>query len=83
MKIELCFGSSCFVKGSTTVKDMLLAALEKDHLMDKVEIAGTLCLGACKEKGANLRLDGEVITGITKDNFQQFYDERIKKVLEA
>ncbi|MFA6844518.1 MAG: (2Fe-2S) ferredoxin domain-containing protein [Sphaerochaetaceae bacterium] len=81
MKIELCFGSSCHVKGANTVFELLKAALKENHLEDKVEVAGTLCLGQCKEPGANLRLDGEIVTGITASNFKQFFDTRIKQAL--
>jgi hypothetical protein len=83
MKIELCFGSSCHVKGSKKVFNLLEEALERDGLADKVELAGTLCLGECKSNGANLKVDGLVVTGIREDNFDAFYDEKVKKPLLA
>ena len=78
MTIELCFGSSCHVKGAATVHEMLENALERDGLLDKVELIGTLCLGHCKEMGANVRVDGNVITGITQANFDEFYNNVVK-----
>ncbi len=81
MKIELCFGSSCHVKGSKRVYALLEEALKRDNLEDKVELAGTLCMGECKANGANLKVDGEVVTGIRADNFDEFYNEKVKKPL--
>ena len=78
MTIELCFGSSCHVKGAATVHQMLEDRLEQDGLLDKVELIGTLCLGHCKEMGANVRIDGEVVTGITQANFEDFYQSKVK-----
>ncbi|NLZ69288.1 MAG: (2Fe-2S) ferredoxin domain-containing protein [Spirochaetales bacterium] len=81
MKIELCFGSSCHVKGSKKIFALLQEALSADNLTDKVELAGTLCLGECKANGANLKIDDKVYTGIRADNFDEFYAENIKKPL--
>jgi NADH:ubiquinone oxidoreductase subunit E len=81
MKINVCFGSSCHIKGAGSVYEMLLQALKENHLEEKVQVGGTLCLGHCKEPGVNLTLDGEVVTGVTKDTFQEFFDTRVKKPL--
>lgn len=81
MKVEICFGSSCHTKGAADLYERLLKALRDDGLDDKVEVDGTLCLGHCKEKGVNVRVDDEVILGITADNFTGFYERRIKKPL--
>ncbi len=81
MKIEVCFGSSCHVKGSPQIFQMLQDAIKKNNLQEKVTLGGTLCMGHCKEPGANLMVDGEVYTGLTVDNFAQFFDEHVKKPL--
>lgn len=81
MKIEVCFGSSCHVKGAPAVLQMLQDAIKENHLEDKVEIGGTLCMGLCKEPGANLKVDGVPVTGITQANFAQFFEEKVKKPL--
>jgi NADH:ubiquinone oxidoreductase subunit E len=81
MKIELCMGSSCHVKGSQSVLDALKDGIRENKLEGKVILAGSVCLGACKSGGANLKLDGEVVTGITKENFPEFFETRVKKPL--
>ena len=44
MKIEVCFGSSCHVKGSPQIFQMLQDEIKKNHLEDKVSLGGTLCI---------------------------------------
>lgn len=83
MTIELCFGSSCHVKGSSAIYEMLKEAIKSNGLEKKVKIAGTLCLGHCNSGGANMRIDGEVVTGITRENFDQTFEEKIKKPLSS
>lgn len=81
MKIELCFGSSCHVKGSKNVYALLEEALERDGLTDKVELCGTLCLGECKADGCNMKIDNEIVTGVKTSSFDTFYEEKVRKPL--
>lgn len=83
MTIELCFGSSCHVKGSSAVYEMLKEAIKINDLEKKVKIAGTLCLGHCNSGGANMKIDGEIVTGVTKENFDQIFSEKVKGPLLA
>ena len=44
MKVTVCIGSSCHLKGSRQVVETLCRLVEENHLEDKVEISGTFCL---------------------------------------
>ena len=61
---------------------MLREAIAANKLEDKIELAGSICLGACKENGANLRVDGEVVSGITKENFYEFFNTKVIDALK-
>ncbi|MEG0528852.1 MAG: (2Fe-2S) ferredoxin domain-containing protein [Bacilli bacterium] len=77
MEIYICVGSSCHLKGSHEIIDLLKEHLEKDNLTEKVTLRGTFCLGKCTSEGVNVKVNDEVITGIKKENFEQFYNEKI------
>ncbi|MBE6345233.1 MAG: (2Fe-2S) ferredoxin domain-containing protein [Spirochaetaceae bacterium] len=81
MTIEVCMGSSCHAKGASRVLDMLRKAISENNLEDKINLSGTLCLGQCAEPGANMKIDGEIVTDITEENFPDFFENRIKKLL--
>ena len=49
MKITVCIGSSCHVKGSRLVVEQLKNLISENKLEDKVELAGTFCLGQCQQ----------------------------------
>ena len=49
MKITVCIGSSCHVKGSRSVVEQLQALIAQHALGDKVELAGTFCMGHCQQ----------------------------------
>lgn len=50
VKISVCIGSACHLKGSYNVINTLQQAVEKHKLADRVEIAGSFCTGHCGEK---------------------------------
>jgi len=81
MKIEVCLGSTCHVKGGNRVLDLLKEAIKKNHLEKKVELGGTVCLGQCKSNGVNMKIDGNIVTGVTEQGFNEFFKEKVIKAL--
>ncbi|WP_294562493.1 (2Fe-2S) ferredoxin domain-containing protein [uncultured Traorella sp.] len=65
--IEICVGSSCFVKGSNELVEKLKKYLEENHLEDKVQLKGAFCMGQCA-KGLGVRVDGKLLEGVTLAN---------------
>ena len=45
MKICVCVGSSCHLKGSYDIINLMKAALEKYGLTDTVDLSAAFCLG--------------------------------------
>ena len=48
MKITVCVGSSCHVKGSHEVVARLEQLITEHQLKDQVEMTGTFCIGRCQ-----------------------------------
>lgn len=82
MEIFVCVGSSCHLKGSHHIIDLLRERLEKDGLSSKVSLKATFCLGYCGSNGVNMKVDGEIVTGINDDNFEKIYQENIVNKLK-
>ena len=47
MKVTICIGSSCHLKGSRQIVEQLQYLVKENHLEDKVELGGTFCMGNC------------------------------------
>lgn len=65
--IEICVGSSCFVKGSNQLVELLKKYLEEKNLEDQVQLKGAFCMGQCA-KGLGVRVDGKLLEGVTLAN---------------
>ncbi len=55
MKVVVCIGSSCHIKGSRLVVERLQALVAEHGVGDKVDLSGTFCLGRCAEGSAFLQ----------------------------
>ena len=64
MKISICVGSSCHLKGSYDIINLMKEHLEKNDLTDRVELSAAFCLGRCTSTGVTIQVDDEIITGV-------------------
>lgn len=79
MEILICVGSSCHLKGSYDVINLFKDAVKKNDLEDKVTLRGTFCLGKCASLGVTIKVDNEIITGVTPDNFENVFNKYVLK----
>ncbi len=79
MIIQICVGSSCHLKGAPEIVDMFKEAVEKNHLETEITLAGSFCTGKCNREGVSVTVDDEVFTGITRENFKEFFENNVMK----
>lgn len=77
MIIQICVGSSCHIKGSAEIVELLQAAVAENHLENDVTLAGSFCIGKCNRIGVTVQVDDEVHTGVTKEGFKEFFQEQV------
>ena len=83
MIIQVCVGSSCHIKGSPEIIELLQKAVEEYHLENEVTLAGSFCIGKCNRVGVTVQTDDDIHTGITKENFKEFFKENVLDKLET
>lgn len=74
VKISVCIGSACHLKGSYNVINGLQQAAEKNGVTDKVSINGTFCTGNCGSKGVAVIVDEEYF-GVDPTKVKDFFNE--------
>ena len=82
MIIQVCVGSSCHLKGSPEIVELLQKAVEDHHLENEVTLAGSFCIGRCNRIGVTLQVDDEIHVGITKENFKEFFNAHVLTKIE-
>ena len=75
MKITVCIGSSCHIKGSRSVVEQLQYLINENGLKDEVALAGTFCMGRCQQ-GVCVTVD-DAFFSVSPDTVKGFFEENV------
>ena len=75
MKVTVCIGSSCHIKGSRQVVEKLQELISDNKIEDKVELGGTFCLGNC-QKGVSVTVD-DALHSVSPETVDEFFAKEI------
>ena len=77
MKVTVCIGSSCHIKGSRSVVEQLQHLIGENNLTKKVELSGTFCMGKCQQ-GVCVTVD-DTFHSVTPETVKDFFETAIKE----
>ena len=75
VKVTICIGSSCHLKGSRQIVEELQRLVATRQLKDKVELAGQFCMGNC-QNGVCVTVDGAPFS-LRPEDTQRFFEEQV------
>lgn len=76
MNIYICVGSSCHLKGSYDIIQLMKEAIEKNELENKIQLSAAFCLGHCTD-GVSVKINDDVICGVSKESFPEFFQNQV------
>ena len=75
--VQVCVGSSCHLKGSQDIVELLQDSIAQHHLEDDVILTGSFCIGKCNRVGVTIQVNDEVYVGVTRETFRDFFKSAI------
>ena len=75
MKVTVCIGSSCHLKGSRQIVERLQALVAEKDLKEKVELSGKFCMGNC-QNGVCVTVDDELFS-VSPETVDEFFQTNI------
>ncbi|MDE7360949.1 MAG: NAD(P)H-dependent oxidoreductase subunit E [Oscillospiraceae bacterium] len=75
MKVTVCIGSSCHLKGSRRVVEGLQYLIAENNLKEKVELGGTFCMNNC-QNGVCVNVDDKTFS-VSPDTVDDFFKTEI------
>ena len=75
LKITVCIGSSCHIKGSRQVVQQLQQLIADNNLGEKVELSGTFCMGKCQQ-GVCVTVNN-TFHSVTPESVAEFFDNEV------
>ena len=79
--VQICVGSSCYLKGSQDIVELLQNAVAEHNIEDEVVLSGSFCIGKCNREGVTVQVDDDIHVGITRENFREFFQKHILDVI--
>ena len=76
MKVTVCIGSSCHIKGSRQVVEQLQQLVGDNGLKEKVDLGGTFCMGKCQQ-GVCVTVDDQFYS-VSPETTEEFFNNNIK-----
>ena len=75
MKITICIGSSCHLKGSRQIVESLQELVDQNGLAERMQLSGTFCMGRCTE-GVCVRVD-DAFFSLKPEDTASFFSEEV------
>ena len=75
MKITVCIGSSCHIKGARQVVETFNRLIKEKSVQDKVELGGTFCMGKCQQNVC-VSIDEEFFS-VSPDPAESFFTNEV------
>ena len=80
--VQICVGSSCHLKGSQQIVELMQKAVDEYKLDGDVVLVGSFCVGKCNRDGVTVQINDDIHVGITTQNFRDFFKKNILDVIE-
>jgi NADH:ubiquinone oxidoreductase subunit E len=81
MKITICIGSSCHLKGSRQVVEQLQDLVAGGGLEGRIELCGAFCMGNCTQ-GVRVNIDDEPFS-LRPEDVSGFFNNEVLPRLET
>ena len=75
MRVTLCIGSACHLKGSREIIQQLQQLVKEHGVSDKVDLNGAFCTGNCVN-GVCVTVDGTLYS-LSPETTKEFFEKEI------
>lgn len=82
LTIQVCVGSSCFLRGSKNIIAEIEKLITEFQLNDKVLLKGCFCHGKCTG-GVTVMVQEKLFTGVTPKDVEELFEHEILPVIKG
>ena len=79
IELNVCIGSSCYLKGSYNVIQSFQQIIEAKNLHDKVELKAQFCMKQC-QLGVSVSI-GDKLYSVSPDTVESFFESTVLPML--
>ena len=82
VKLNVCIGSACHIKGSYNIIQTFQQLLEERKLHDRIEFKASFCMKSCNNTGVSVSVNGEAYD-VMPERAEGFFDEVVLPLIKA
>ena len=75
MRITVCLGDSCHLKGTRQVAETLQQLIAQNGLKDEIDLGGAFCMGRC-QTGVSVTLDEQYFS-LSPETTEDFFRSEV------
>ena len=76
LRLSICFGSACHLRGAYGVLNAFKALITKYEVQSEIDIEGNFCQGQCTE-GVVIKINDEIITNVAQEKVYKIFIEKV------
>lgn len=76
LRLSICFGSACHLRGAYNVLNAFKALIDKYGVQSEIDIEGNFCQSHCTE-GVVIKINDEIITNVAKEKVHDIFMEKV------
>lgn len=76
VKLSICIGSACHLRGAHGVLNAFNALMERYQIAADIDLEGNFCQGRCTE-GVVIKINDEIITDVSQDKVYEIFNKKI------
>ena len=80
--ITVCVGSSCHLKGSYEILQLLKEVIKASNLGHKVTLKGSFCMERCTE-GVNIKINEEIFSVGSVARMKEIFQDKVVSILHT
>ncbi|NLJ77076.1 MAG: (2Fe-2S) ferredoxin domain-containing protein [Peptococcaceae bacterium] len=82
LTIQVCVGSSCFLRGSKKIIAEVKGLIAELQLEDKILLKGCFCHNKCTG-GVTVMVGERLFTGVTPEDIRELFEQEIIQAVEG
>lgn len=79
--VQICVGSSCYLRGAPKIIDKLQELVADHGLSDRFTLKGSFCMEQCTKGGVTLLIGDDLLTGVKYEDILDLFASKILPAL--
>jgi len=83
LTVQICVGSSCFLRGAPRIIEKLRELMAGHEVSNQLTLKGSFCLEQCSKGGVTICIGDDLLTGVKHEDLPELFETKILPALRG